>query len=812
MSRDARDAPAQPASAFDWRVALLFAVLAVVLYRRAVFLGEQFFYRDLVMQWYPQVEAFVHSVRAGSWPVWNPFISFGQPLLANPNAQLLYPVTWLQLVVPAWTFYTWYTIAHVVLAGCGAYALGRHLGLSRGGAIAAGSVWVLSGPFLSLQNLWHHFAAAAWMPWAVRAGDRVLERFSLRGSLLWGALVAVIVAAGSPETPLMMAAATGVLALRRVPEWRRDSRRFLALLRGPALAATFAVALSAAQLLPTLDVARFSNRADLPQSAREFWSVHPLGAAQLALPVFADRLPLQPAWRERLFESREPFLGSLYLGLSTLTLVAAGLTDRSARRWTWLIAALAAACVLVALGRHLPVYSWLATVVPPVRTLRYPVKAVVLASLCVALLAGQGFDAWRARRGGDRAWSALALLSLSTAAVALAAAALVAARAETWGPLVLWTDRPSAAELAPVSRALLFAGGVGTVTALLAASARLRWRPSLTAGAAVAAALVDLAAAEPGLNPTAPAGAFAAFPAALAVARPEPYQRTYVYDYARGETAQRLLGHAPFLMAPREQGWEPWHLPLAMFTYAHATVIGLWEREGSYSVDALKLLSRDVNTVNALVDINESTPAPLHRMLRLGAVGPVIALHRAGFEELTPVAALPSLFPEPVLVFRVPDPLPRTYAVGRARIAPPGQGWRALLADDFDPEREIVLPEGPVLAQDGPVGTSRVVSLRPDRVTLEADLRQPGYVVLVDAFDAGWKTTVDGRPAPLLRANVAFRAVSVPAGRHLVEMRYRPRSVVAGLWITALSLLAGLAVWIAPLARARPARPAAAGP
>jgi len=195
-------------------------------------------------------------------------------------------------------------------------------------------------------------------------------------------------------------------------------------------------------------------------------------------------------------------------------------------------------------------------------------------------------------------------------------------------------------------------------------------------------------------------------------------------------------------------------------------------------------------------------------------VGPVIALHRAGFEELTPVARLPSLFPEPILVFRVPDPLPRTYVVGRARIAPPGEGWRALLAPDFDPTREIVLPEGPVLAHDGPVGTSRIVDMRPDRVILEADLEQPGYVVLVDAFDAGWKVTLDDREAPLLRANVAFRAVSVPAGRHRVEMRYRPASIVLGLAISALALLAAAAAWATPLVRARRAQaaPAAAGP
>jgi Bacterial membrane protein YfhO len=794
----------------EWQVVLLFSVVALVLYRRAVFLGEQFFYRDLAMMWYPQVEAFVHVIGSGSWPVWNPYISFGQPLLANPNAQLLYPITWLQLLMPAWTFYTWYTVFHVTLAGCGVYALGRHLGLSRGGAVAAGLLSVLSGPFLSLQNVWSHFASAAWMPWAIRAGDRTLERFSVRRSLLWGASLAVVVVAGSPETTLMALAATGALALRWVPDWRRRPRHALGLMRGPILAGVFAAALSAGQWLPALDMARFSSRADLPQSARDFWSVHPLGLAQLAWPVFADRLPLLPEWRELVFESREPFLGSLYLGLSALALCAAGALDPRGRRWTWLLLALAAASVLVAVGRHLPAYPLLAAVIPPIRSLRYPVKTMVLVSLCVALVGGQGFDAWRDRLGRERAWAALALAVLVAALAALGGGALLSARAGTLGPAFIWTDGSYAAALAPVTRALLLAGGLGVVTALLAGPARRRGRPSLVAGAVLLAACADLALAERGLSPTAPMGALSGRPPVLAAARPAARERTFVYDYARGQTAQRLLGHPAFVLAPGEGPREPWHPPLALYTYAHAAVLGLWGHEGSYGADASKLLSRDVNTVNALVDMNESSPGPVHRLLRVGAVGPVIALHRAGFEELTPVARLPSLFAEPILVFRVPDPLPRTYVVGRARIAPPGQGWRALLAPDFDPAREIVLPEGPALAHDGAVGTSRIVEMRPDRVILEADLEQPGYLVLVDAFDPGWKVTLDDHEAPLLRANVAFRAVSVPAGRHRVEMRYRPASVVLGLTTSALAMLTAAAAWVTPLVRARRAQAAPA--
>jgi hypothetical protein len=800
------DAPARPVAPGWPRQAWVVAAFlgaALALFHEVVFGGRQFFYRDLAMQWHPQVEAFVHAVASGSWPVWNPYVSFGQPLLATPTAAVFYPFTWLNLLLPAWTFYTWFAVFHLVVAGCGAYALGRHLGLSRGGALTAGLLWVLSGPFLSLVNLWSHMAGAAWMPWVVRAGDRALHRPSARRTLSWGALLALLVLIGSPESLLMALVAGAFLWARHGRETLREPRRLLPVAAVATIALAVAAALSAAQWLPAVDVARHSRRADLPKEAREFWSVHPWTLAQVTLPVFPDRLPLQAAWRDRWYESREPYLGSLYVGLASLALVFAGVAAGGGRRWVWSLLALAALSILFALGRHAPAYDVLAAVVPPLRTLRYPVKAMVLASFCIAMIGGHGFDAWRERKGSDRRWTLLALGLLMLAAAALVAGVSLAVDAERWGSALL-IPRPQghAQVLAPVSRSLLVCGTLAALAALSALLTRFRWRTQALAAAVAAAAVADLAEAQRGLNPTAPAGALSVTPPVLAVARPAPYQRTFVFDYARGRSAERLLGHAGFVpVLPRDQQ-DPWHGVLALRLYAHPALLGLWQREGSYGVDFMKLHSHDVNTVNALVEMNESSPGPTHRLLRIGAVDTVVAMHRQGFEELRLVTALPSLFSDPILVYRVPDPLPRAYVVGRARVAPPGQGWRALLDQGFDPGLEVVLPQGPVL-DTGATGSVRIVEFRPDRVTLDADLDAPGYVVLVDAYDAGWKASVDGRPARLLRANVAFRAVEAAAGRHVIRFVYRPASVTAGIAISALAVLAAGGLWIAGRRRPR---------
>jgi hypothetical protein len=203
-----------------------------------------------------------------------------------------------------------------------------------------------------------------------------------------------------------------------------------------------------------------------------------------------------------------------------------------------------------------------------------------------------------------------------------------------------------------------------------------------------------------------------------------------------------------------------------------------------------------VAALTALLRGVEGTPAHT-RLLRLGAVSHVVALHSRGFEDLEPIASVDALFPEPIHVYRVPRPLPRTYAVGGARLADGDDAVRLLLDPTFDPAREVVLSAGlAVRADPSFAGASRLIARDAKRVALEAELSGGGYVVLVDAWDPAWRAWVDGGSVALLRANVAFRAVAVPAGRHLVEMRYRPATLPWGLGLTALGIAGAIAAGV----------------
>src|SRR5687767_12305169 len=77
-------------------LAVLAALVALLLFD-PLFRGRVFYERDLSLLWAPQMESFARAIAEGSWPLWDPYVSFGQPMLANANYQLLYPLTWLNL-------------------------------------------------------------------------------------------------------------------------------------------------------------------------------------------------------------------------------------------------------------------------------------------------------------------------------------------------------------------------------------------------------------------------------------------------------------------------------------------------------------------------------------------------------------------------------------------------------------------------------------------------------------------------------------------------------------------------------------------
>jgi hypothetical protein len=98
----------------------------------------------------------------------------------------------------------------------------------------------------------------------------------------------------------------------------------------------------------------------------------------------------------------------------------------------------------------------------------------------------------------------------------------------------------------------------------------------------------------------------------------------------------------------------------------------------------------------------------------------------------------------------------------------------------------------------GQAGSAHLVSYEPNRLKLKAEICRPSFLVLSEIYYPGWKATVDGEPAPVLKADYVLRAVPLMPGEHWVELRFLPGTILWGLAISALGLTGIACLFLLP--------------
>ena len=133
---------------------------------------------------------------------------------------------------------------------------------------------------------------------------------------------------------------------------------------------------------------------------------------------------------------------------------------------------------------------------------------------------------------------------------------------------------------------------------------------------------------------------------------------------------------------------------------------------------------------------------------------------------------------------------PRFFFVGRTQPAGSlADAARALHAAEFDPLQTAIVEtsEAPGSFAAGKV---EVISYAPATIQLRTHAEGESFLVAADTWYPGWEAAIDGQPARLYIADVAFRGLRVPAGDHQVDMHFVPRILYRSGVISLLALVA----------------------
>jgi len=822
---------APPPAAFpdrkDCYAVAALAAAVVLMFWKVLFTSRMLFYRDILNQSYPLARLIHEICRNGALPYWNPYLNFGQPILANPNSLFFYPTTLLIVFLPVDLAYTLHFVLHFVLAAVGTYWLARRWRQSHGAAFFAALFFVFSGPVLSLGSFYNEVACAAWVPWALLSTDYAVAGRSIRSWVLLTLVFLMQFLAGEPFTLLATFGLCLGYALYRAGSFRRPlGRSTLQVLAAFAGSGGLMVALAAVQLFPAMVLLRRSIRGAVgfPFSQNTYWSLHPLQLIGTVVAGFPDPMfTASSLWTPALNFNNKPYFPSLFLGFVPLFLAFIGCAlGRDHRRrfvgWAALV------LLLLAFGRFTPLYRLVLFLLPILKLVRFPIKLLVPVMLLAALLAGWGIDFIRRPH-----FSRLRKTKVMWVLLLVAAAGAWS----LWG--VSWL-LPSGVEQAAAwaLRHAINAMGMAPAGALgpqsVQSAARyflnmLHWQAPGVAGFTLGAALWfvgltrgdrwarkalplallvgagQLVLVNYSANPTVPQNFYTYRPPVLDhfKASPMPYRYADIFGSSplAAVSTAALEGPLDFESVPAARGL-PVPAPAAFQERLLLEHGGMLENaEGISNVDPD--WSFPVSLYQFWVFALHRIPDPSQTLCLLGRsnVRYQILGSRVDYNTLRLIAPVADGTRYPSYLYENGCYLPRAYVAGSAVYSPdPGQTLARLSDPGFD-ARDTVLLASKAEADSSssastPAGQVESFRRQPNSVTLQVKLARPGYVVLLDRFDPNWHATVDGHPVKVLRANHLFRAVRAGAGRHTVRFDYRQRWLVAGMIVSfgALALAA----------------------
>jgi hypothetical protein len=710
----------------------------------------------------PQIQFLAQSLAAGQSPFWTPYVFSGFPQIADPQAMIFSPpfllLSLFTSAPSAWAADV--TVLAMVFAGAAALMLWcRDQGWHWAGALIAALAFGYGASMAwRIQHI-GQVLSLAYLPIAMVCLDRAIARRSLLYGLAAGVVAASIVL-GRDQVALLVVYFLVGFVLWRLLTTSSPATAIRASALPVSLGTATAAALVAVPVILTMLLAAQSNRPSIDYVGAGRGSLHPALLLTSIVPeVFGASGRMEDYWGPPSFAwpGTDLFLaqnmGELYIGAIPLLLMGVGVL----RGWLWarevrFFTVAAAVALVYALGWYTPVFRLFYELLPGVSLYRRPADATFLMGALAAVLAGYSTHRWFSAPSTH--------LSRRQAAVLAGTVVAALAFAITLGwlldrvPNLVW----------PLTTALFsFAAGAA---ALLFAQWRMALQPALAVAAIAGVTVADLA------YNNGPNGSSALPPSVYDVLEPATKNQTIAILKSK-------VVHSDTRRDRIELAGLGFHWPNASLTHKLENTLG-------YNPIRLALYSAATGAEDHVSLPEQRKFAPLfpsYRSTLANLLGLRFIVTGAPIETIDRTLK-PGEFP---LIARTADgfiyentrAMDRVLFATSARTADFNEMLRTGRWPETDLNTTVLLENAAPASSPKAPGRVRIARYANTEVIVEADSPAGGWVVLNDVWHPWWFAEVDGKPADLLRANVLFRAVAVPPGRHTVRFSFRP---VSGAW------------------------------
>jgi len=774
------------------------------------------------------------SLAAGEYPVWNQYLFCGMPSFGSmAYTPYVYPINWIltpfRRVLPL-PEYSWLFV-HTLLTGLGVFLLLRDRGVGAMASVSAGvlMMWMPNLVAIGANGHGSQACAVAYLPFALLFWDRIWRGRNLVASaaalaitlgfsmlrshfqvsyytfalvalhLVFFGVIALVDAARGRA-----AAASPLPAPLAARARREGASSWLGAFSdlgfgGAVMAIAMGVSLliSAVLYLPVHDYAQYSIRGASEAGGLDYgyatnWSLHPSE-------MLTFLVPFSFGFGKDLYLGHMPFTDyPNYLGLAVLVFAVVAVA-RVRTRWVAFLAFVAVVATLVSFGKFFPIlYDPLFKLAPYFSKFRVPVMVLIVQQLAVILLFATGLDhVMKSDRARVRRWALRGLIAAGVCFVLsfLSQGYWTGGFVDGAAARVRVSDDPATRATVArmvgefIARDLV---QLSTLALVLAAAtfafASGRLRPVALAGIVLLVALVDYYRVD------------------RYILHPEQFRHHDGYRIIRERVVNDPYARpdepVEFLKA---QGGVYRVLPIDDLSNPTTSPAFMSNRYMMFDIASMggyhpaKLSAYEEFLDAFAVTLREGR---LHLANVVNARYLVSGVRLPEHPSLTPVWVGDDYEGRARAIYENKDAFARAWVVGDYKVATGEEALAAMASGEVDLRRTVLLSEAPS-TQPAPGDSAEVTLGRWEQkeMAFEVELDRPGIVVVSEAYYPDWKASVDGAPAEILRANHAFRAVALPAGRHEVVMRYDTsllrKSAAISVVTFALTVLAlvGAVLW-----------------
>ncbi|CAM8651748.1 Uncharacterised protein family YfhO [Acidimicrobiia bacterium] len=700
------------------------------------------------------------SILAGDSPFWGNWVFAGQNVAGIGQAGIFYPFNAVFGLVDPVVGLRWWILFHVVMAATGAYFWAWRSWRSGPAAAVAAIAYGLNG-FLILHFVHMNFiACSAWIPWVFFGSDLVSERWSLKRGSVVVVPLAFITVCGGPQMIWITVAGLAIYSLVRLA--RRGAGLWPLIRVGSGVG--LGVCLGAVQLLPFYLFSKASERPSLTFEAAMAQASQPKDLLNSFLPHIwggGTGFPgLWAPWTGGVKAGDQNFYHEVsnHVGIVVLALAMVGIIAFRRDRRVISLTIVAIWAMVMAIGNSTPFGRLVFELVPGASLFRAWSRNIVMFNLAAAWLAGAGMKALVAE---PSRWAMK--LVLITAAVA-AAILFLPAISDFGGAMVV----PGAQLMAlgfPAAILVAFAWSVMVMC---------RWR-RIGIGLVLGLCSVNMVVF-----------AFAA-----------PWRQS---DWLGARVGIDLSGAGPRAVNPDDApgGVDRW--------VAEGRLVPVLLGTGTSVVDGTQMINGyDPLMQEVFGDITGALwygPIAGDRLWSPGWIADVLRITtliaRPGFQ---PSGAgwtdVSSLDDSQSRIWQRNPRLPEAYVASRTEVATIAEITGRLLTEASDFRDTVFLESSGVnstlFSGDSAPGSAAAVvegsigEHGSGRFVVESD--GPGLLVVSTGWLDGWSATVNGKHAPVVRANGLTLAVPIGAGSSEVKLKFTPPGLHLGLAVSVLALV-----------------------